>query len=74
MTQRRASDHVHPDYWTEVDQHRYEDRMTDELRNIRREVKSLGDRVLMMMGAIALLAFAVPLLAPFIRNLFGVGG
>ena len=68
--QRRASDHVHLEYWEESQQHRYEDRMAAELQNIRSEVKKLADRILLLMGALGLLAFVLPIAAPFIRQLF----
>lgn len=69
---RRAGDHVHPEYWTEADQERYERRVAQEVHGLRGEVKQLADRVLMMLGAIGLLAFLLPLAAPFIRAAFGV--
>jgi len=68
--QRRASDHVHLEYWEESQQHRYEDRMASELQQIRSEVKKLADRILLLMGALGLLAFVLPIAAPFIRQLF----
>lgn len=69
---RRASDHVHTEYWTEIEQHRYEDKITDELKGLRREVKALSDRLLMVIGALALLAFTLPIIAPFIRAALGL--
>lgn len=69
---RRITDHTHPDYWTEVEQHRYEDRMAGELSDIKRELRTLGNRILLVMGALGLAAFILPLVAPFIRSvLFG---
>ena len=69
---RRASDHVHPEYWEEGEQHRYEARISEELKGIRTELKAVGDRILMVMGAVALLAFILPIVAPFIRSLFNI--
>ena len=80
---RRSSDyHGHDEYLLKSDHQRFEDRIAGELRSlrregsedlegIRREVKSLSDRLLMVMGAIALLAFLLPLAAPFIRSFLG---
>lgn len=69
---RRASDHVHPEYWEESQQHRYEDKIGAELNGIKHEVKTLSDRILLVMGGVGLLAFVLPLIAPFIRGLFGI--
>lgn len=75
---RRATDHhVHPEYWTEVEQHRFEDRVSRELRGIRQdlradiqgtqaEVRQLATRLLLMLGAIALLGFLIPIVAPIL--------
>lgn len=74
---RRLTDHVHSEYWEVSEQRHYEQRMTDELKGIRMEtrgmrseIKALSDRVLLMLGGIALLAFIIPLIAPFVRSLF----
>lgn len=72
MTQRppsrRVSDHVHPDYWTREDEHRFEDRIGSELREIRSDLEKLASRVLMIFGGIAVLAFLIPLLVPMLRE------
>ena len=70
---RRASDqHVHPEYWTESDQFRFEDRIGREIHALREEVRGIATRLTMMLGALALLAFLLPLIAPFIRSLFNL--
>ena len=81
---RRSSDyHGHDEYLLKDDHFRFEDRISRELARlrreggedldgIRREVKALSDRLLMVMGAIALLAFLLPLAAPFIRGFLGM--
>jgi len=66
--QRRSTDHVHPEYWTENQQHRYEDRVVKEMEQIREELGVLSTRLLMLLGGIVLLAFLLPLVAPFIRD------
>jgi hypothetical protein len=58
--------------WTVEQQHRFEDRVSQEVHSLRNEVKGLADRVTLLLGAIALLAFAIPVIAPFVRNLLGV--
>ena len=65
---RRATDHVHDEYWEESQQHRYEDRIASELNGIKVEVGKLATRITMLMGAVAILAFLLPLIAPFIRD------
>ena len=66
--QRRITDHSHEQYWEETDQHRYEDRISAELKGIKEEVGKLSARITMLMGAVAVLAFLLPLIAPFIRD------
>ena len=78
--QRRATDnHVHMDAWTRAEQHRFEDRMANELKDVseeiggvRDEVRSLNNRMTMLLGGLAILAFLLPIAAPFIRSLIGI--
>ena len=70
--QRRISDHYHPDLWSEMDHHRFEDRLRQELKDLREQVSSLSNRMMLLMGAVALMVFLIPIVAPFIRGaLFG---
>lgn len=70
---RRATDHhLHPEYWTEQDQYRFEDRIGKEIHGLREEVRQIASRLTMMLGALALMAFLLPLIAPFIRSLFNL--
>lgn len=46
--------------------------MAAQLKGIRDEVKTLADRVLLLLGGMALLAFLLPVAAPFIRSLLGL--
>jgi len=70
---RRAEDHVHPEYWEETQQHRFEDRVGQELGGIKQEVSKLRQTVTMMIGAIGILAFLLPVIAPFIRSVLDIG-
>ena len=70
---------MHPEYWEESQQHRYEDRTSSELRQIREEMshmrtdlKETANRVLMLFVGVGILAFVIPIVAPFIRQLLGV--
>lgn len=74
--------HGHPEYWTEAEQHRYEDRVARELRDLSHQANGRMDRLsaqldalsrqlLMMMGGLILLAFLLPIVAPFIRATLG---
>ena len=69
---RRAEDHVHPEYWEQTDQHRFEDRIGSELNGIRQEVGKLRQQVTMIIGAIGILAFLLPIIAPFIRSVLQI--
>jgi len=66
--QRRVTDHVHPDSWQKEDQHRFEDGLREELKEIRNDLERLANRVLMIFGGIAVLAFIIPLLIPILRD------
>lgn len=71
--QRRISDHFHPDMWSKADQHRYEDQTDSELRAIREELTKLRGQITLMLGAIGLVVFLLPVVAPFIRSLLNIG-
>jgi hypothetical protein len=66
--QRRITDHYHPDYWTRSEQHRHEDRMSREVENLEQAVRMLANRVTLMLGALALIGFLIPIVVPFIRS------
>jgi hypothetical protein len=66
--QRRLTDHIHQEYWRETEQHRHEQELNDRLKSIESEVKRLTNRVTLLMGAIGLLIFIIPVAAPFIRG------
>lgn len=66
--QRRITDHYHPEAWSRDDQHRFEDRITGELKEIRNDLEKLASRVLMIFGGIAVLAFIIPLIVPLLRQ------
>lgn len=46
--------------------------MTREIEKLEEAVAQLTSRVTLMIGGLAIVAFLVPILAPFIRDLFGV--
>lgn len=53
-------------------QHRYEDRIAGDVKDLRASVDRLTQRVTMLLGAIALMVFLIPVLAPFIRGFLGL--
>ena len=69
---RRIDDHHHSEYWEEAQQHRFEDRLAEEIRGIKAEVKGLNTRLTMLFGALMLLAFILPIAAPFIRGIISI--
>lgn len=69
---KHGEDHNHPEYWTEGDHYRFEDRVSKELEKLRKDVESLSARLTLMLGGLGILAFLIPILAPLIRDLFGV--
>ena len=68
---RIGDDHVHPDAWSKEDHHRFDARMTAELEKIERAVAHLTTRVTLMLGALTLVAFLLPVIAPFVRLWLG---
>jgi len=46
--------------------------MSEEFRDLRNSVERLTNRVTLLMGAIGLLIFIIPIAAPFIRSLLGI--
>lgn len=65
--------HYHPDLWSKSDQHRFEDRTEAQLEQIREELAKLRGQITMMLGAIGLVVFLLPIVAPFIRSLLNIG-
>ena len=70
--QRRLEDHLHAEYWRVEEQHRFEDRISVELRGIRDDLERLTARVLLIFGGVALLAFLIPLFIPVIRDFLNI--
>ena len=66
--QRRITDHWHPDYWTRPEQTRHEDRMSKEIESLEAAIRLLANRVTLMLGALALIGFLIPIVVPFIRS------
>lgn len=64
--QRRITDHIHPDYWTESEQHRFEDRVAGELNQIRGEVHRIGNRLTLLLGGLTVVVFLVNVVATVI--------
>lgn len=64
---RDGEDHVHPELWRKDDHYRYEDRMHKEFDSLERAVDSLKTRITLMLGALMLVAFLLPVIAPFVR-------
>lgn len=70
--QRRADDHAHPELWPRDEHYRYEDRMHKEFENLEKAVDSLKTRITLMMGGLMLIAFLLPVIAPFVRGFLGI--
>lgn len=70
MSQRRVGDdHIHPEYWTETDHNRFEDRLHADMGGIRTELRQQGEAfraelkgLSRIQGALALAALAGPIL------------
>jgi len=68
----RGPGHYHPELWTTDQQHRYEDRTSLEMEKLEKAVDRLTTRVTLLMGAIGVLVFVIPIAAPFIRGALGL--
>jgi hypothetical protein len=64
--QRRVTDHYHPEYWTEVDHNRFEDRVSKEIHDLRAEVRGLGQRMAWLLGGLGAIIFVVNIVATWI--------
>lgn len=65
MTRRLPDDHFHPDAWTKGEQHRFEDRVSERL-------EKLENRITLLVGGLGVLAFLIPVMAPFLRDLLNI--
>lgn len=68
----RGTGHYHPDLWSTDQQHRYEDRISAEMKDLEKAVDKLTQRVTYLLGAIGLMVFVLPIAAPFIRGFLGL--
>ena len=66
---RRVTDHWHPEYWTEVDHNRFEDRVSKEIHDLRSEVKGLGHRFSWLLGALAVVVFLANLISIYVLRI-----
>jgi hypothetical protein len=65
------TDHVHVEYWTEEDHHRFENRVSTELKELRSEVHALGQRMGWLLGGLGVVIFIVNIIATiYIRASF----
>jgi hypothetical protein len=69
---RSVDNHVHTEYWTTVDHHRFEDRLSREVNQLREDLDAIGQRLTLILGGIAILAFIFPFLLPLIERAFGL--
>ena len=70
--QRRITDHIHQEYWRETEQHRYEEEVAKRIGRVEGAIEKLTNRITLLMGAIGLLLFILPILAPYIRDFIGI--
>lgn len=69
---RQTDDHVHPDYWTRESHYRYEDRMHGEFQQLEKAVDALKTRITLMIGGLMIVAFLLPIIAPFVRAFLNI--
>ena len=67
-----ASNHWHREYWTTEQHHRFEDRVSKDIEKLEVAVHELTRRVTLMLGGLTLIAILLPILAPFMRAVFGL--
>ena len=73
MTRSRPNpDHHHSEAWTKDDHYRFEARVTSELEKLEKAVHDLTTRVTLMLGGLTLIAFLLPIIAPFMRALLNL--
>jgi hypothetical protein len=69
---RRVTDHWHIEYQTHDAQAKYEAMIRQQLEDMRDDIKTMSTRITLMLGGLGLVAFLLPILAPFLRDLLGV--
>lgn len=72
MSRLPLQPHHHPEYWTERDQERFEDRVTQELHDLRADVGRIGNRLTLIFGGLSVMIFLLPILAPLLRGILGL--
>lgn len=65
-------EHTHHELWSKADHERFEDKLEDRLERMDDDIKGLGNRITLLLGALGLIAFLLPIIAPFIRLFLGV--
>lgn len=65
-------DHIHPEYWTQHDHERFEDRIAIEIRSLHSSVDKMNNRLTLLFGGIAVIGFVIPVIAPFIQKILGL--
>lgn len=76
-SRRVGDDHIHPDYWTESDHWRFEERLHHDMTGIRKEVADQGagfraelKGLSRIQGALALAALVGPILVVVALRVF----
>lgn len=64
---KAGDDHVHPDSWTKEDHRHFEVGVKAELEKLEESVKELTHRMTLMLGGLMIIAFLLPVIAPFVR-------
>lgn len=67
-----SDNHHHPEYWSAESHYRFEERLTREVEKLEEAVNALTIRITLMLGGLTLIAFLLPILAPFMRALLNL--
>ncbi len=70
MTQ--VGKHFHPEYRTQSDANRSEDRTSQDIHELSLEVRALSARISWLVGAVGVLVFIINLVAPLLTRWIGL--
>lgn len=61
-----SAEHWHPEYWTETDHNRFEDRVSKEIHELRTEVRNLGSKMTSLLAGLGVVIFIVNIVATWV--------
>lgn len=67
-----GDDHHHLDMWSKEEHRLFEDKLDKRFAAFQAHIDRLNTRITLMLGALGLIAFLLPIVAPFLRAIIGI--